>query len=666
MTDALRLKISLDALRHLGMNLYDSLPPVLSELVANAYDARARKVSIDLSDDQVVITDDGVGMTRDEVQDQYLLVGRDRRADTRASPNVERLCDWPERPKPMGRKGIGKLAMFSIASEVEIHTVQLGEKTAFRMHRDRIAECARSHRDYSPEAIDCVAGLDNGTRVVLKGLERKRAISPSRVRAAIARRFSVIDVDTETAEYQFVVEVDGTVIGPNDWDIFGRLQYIWVFGGEVSEKYRKRCGGNCKSLDRADVVRLPDGAEKPLVGWIGTVHRPRQLRSTTDGVTFNDNRIVVDCRGKVAVANFLHQFGEAGVYASYLAGYLRADFLDEGEDIATSDRERVREDDPRVQSLAVTVKEVIKAIEAQWSELRRLDEGGKLEQHPAVSKWIASLNADERDDARHLLGRIGASRFASEADRVQVLKFGILAFERLRVRHRLSLIRATSIGQLELVATMFSLESDLENALYAEIASQRLEVIRELEKIVDANEKEKIVQKHIYDNLWLLEPSWTKADQVNRRLEQSVAKEFREVQLTEEERSARLDIRYRKSGGVHIIVELKRPGVRTPVYRLLEQVHKYKAALRKSLEQVEGERQPRIQCVCLVGAMPELDGEQEGALLSANTKVLTYDQVIRDSQERFADFLSAEGRLNTVQSVLRELDAAVGDGAEQD
>ena len=37
----LTIKISLAALEHLGMNLYSTIPAVLSEIVANAWDADA-------------------------------------------------------------------------------------------------------------------------------------------------------------------------------------------------------------------------------------------------------------------------------------------------------------------------------------------------------------------------------------------------------------------------------------------------------------------------------------------------------------------------------------------------------------------------------------------------------------------------------------------------
>ena len=64
------MQISLNALEHLGMNLYSNVPAVLSEIVANAWDADATRVVVEVNqDDQSVeITDDGIGMFSDGSQ----------------------------------------------------------------------------------------------------------------------------------------------------------------------------------------------------------------------------------------------------------------------------------------------------------------------------------------------------------------------------------------------------------------------------------------------------------------------------------------------------------------------------------------------------------------------------------------------------------------------
>ena len=63
--------------------MYSTLPPVISELISNAYDADATEVKIYLNDkDQeksIIIEDNGHGMSFDEINDKFLLIGRNRR-----------------------------------------------------------------------------------------------------------------------------------------------------------------------------------------------------------------------------------------------------------------------------------------------------------------------------------------------------------------------------------------------------------------------------------------------------------------------------------------------------------------------------------------------------------------------------------------------------------
>ena len=94
-------------IKHLGLQMYSTLPPVIGELVSNAWDADAKRVDIviptTLLNDQseITVTDDGCGMSDRKVRDAYLIVGRDRRKE-------ERSDKTPDGRKLMGRKGIGK------------------------------------------------------------------------------------------------------------------------------------------------------------------------------------------------------------------------------------------------------------------------------------------------------------------------------------------------------------------------------------------------------------------------------------------------------------------------------------------------------------------------------------------------------------------------------
>src|SRR4051794_19130562 len=113
MAGSYKMTITLNVLEHLGINLYSSTPAVLSEAVANAWDANARHVDIEINaiEGRIVITDDGDGMTEEEINKKFLMVGYHRRESGGNEATTNRLGRHV-----MGRKGIGKLSLFAIAS----------------------------------------------------------------------------------------------------------------------------------------------------------------------------------------------------------------------------------------------------------------------------------------------------------------------------------------------------------------------------------------------------------------------------------------------------------------------------------------------------------------------------------------------------------------------
>ena len=241
----LKMRLSLDVLRHLGLNLYSNVPAVLSEVVANAWDADAERVRVELDKarDRIVIEDDGSGMTRDEVIDRFLLVGFQRRS--------QQPGPTPRGRSPMGRKGIGKLSLFSIANEVKVETVRNGQKTALRMHLDPMRKAIEDNRDeYEPEELPAPeADFEHGTRITLRELRKRQTISTAEgLRKRLARRFSIIG-----PSHGFEITVNGTRIGPEDRGYHDRLQYVWTYGDQTS--LISLCGNLDKHEERG--VALP-------------------------------------------------------------------------------------------------------------------------------------------------------------------------------------------------------------------------------------------------------------------------------------------------------------------------------------------------------------------------------------------------------------------------
>lgn len=151
MNEIYRMTVDLNVLDHLGINLYSNIAAVLTEAVANAWDADAERVDIEIDSDSkcIEITDDGVGMTVRDMNEKYLRVGYRRRDHDEPYGKVT------AKGRPvMGRKGLGKLSLFSIANSIEIQSAKDGERHGLIMSSQGIQESVREDKPYyEPEPI---------------------------------------------------------------------------------------------------------------------------------------------------------------------------------------------------------------------------------------------------------------------------------------------------------------------------------------------------------------------------------------------------------------------------------------------------------------------------------------------------------------------------------
>ena len=666
------MRMSLNVLNHLGLNLYSNVPAVLSEVVANAWDADATHVDIVIESGKITITDDGHGMSAADINKKYLNVGYERRKKEKVQT--------PAYNRPvMGRKGIGKLSLFSIANTVEVQTVRDGKKSGFVMSVAEIrAAIAQEGNTYFPESMgesDIV--LDKaGTQIVLTDLKKRVSQTTSTaLRKRLARRFSIIGT-----EYKFDVAIDGEPVAIADRDYFHKLQYLWYFGSE-SEKYvelsnrlkssqlehheKRAC--DIEVLSEDDAV---DGHYR-VTGWIGTVRESGNLNYKDAEDNLNEdnlnednlNKIVVMVRGKLAQEDILEDFLEGGLYTKYLIGEIHADFLDQddADDIATTSRQEIIKDDPRYRALQNWVRDELKHIQSQWTGLRRKQGEREAKKNPAIAEWLQCLKPDERRHAKVLFGKIGELPF-DESDKWELYQQCALAFESIRYKGKLSELDRITPENLDAVTQVFAALDDIEASLYYRIVQKRLRIIEALHENVADNAKEEVVQKHLYEHLWLLDPSWDRATETPL-MEKNVRKEFAEldkkVSLTDKEKRARYDIKYKMTSGKHVIIELKRANRRIDQWDLLQQVEKYGEALRK-LVRATGKNEP-VEIVCIVGEplTQWADAEQEErsrrTMAEQNVRVVLYDELIEDAYRSYQTFLDKNKEAGNVYNFIQTL-----------
>nr|VFK06741.1 MAG: hypothetical protein BECKLPF1236A_GA0070988_1000418 [Candidatus Kentron sp. LPFa]VFK23402.1 MAG: hypothetical protein BECKLPF1236C_GA0070990_1000522 [Candidatus Kentron sp. LPFa] len=238
----------------------------------------------------------------------------------------------------------------------------------------------------------------------------------------------------------------------------------------------------------------------------------------------------------------------------------------------------------------------------------------------------------------------------------------MIAFEGFRYKNNLDALEAVSIENIETVTEIFSNLDDIEATLYHQIISERIEVIRRLQKKIQDNALEKVIQQHVFDHLWLLDPSWERATG-SEIMEQKIKTEFGKIEagLTDEERDARLDIKYRTASGKHIIIELKRANRRVSVYDLAKQISKYRSATIKLLDAAGLGNQP-FEFVCIIGKdLTEQDGPDGPKIITdtlrpLNARVIRYEELLEHAYASYNEFLKENEKVGRITRLLQAID----------
>jgi hypothetical protein len=587
-------------------------------------------------------------MSLDQINERFLTVGYNKR-DTEGETS-------PAGRSLMGRKGIGKLALFSLAQIIEVHTCNGAEKHAFEMDTEQIKAAVQSKQTYYPNPIT-FQGPSKGTRLVLKTLKKRRTVAVSAIRRRIARRFSIIGWKDANGK-AFSVSINGTQVGSGDRVDLKAIEFLWSFG--PLNLTASDTPNLAKSFIISNVVG-PADERWTVTGWLGAASEPKKLRHDEAGSL---NGIVVFARGRLIQENILDKLGYSRLLGNYITGQVEADFLDVAgqDDIATSDRQRLIEDDPRYVELLDFLRKSLVSIQDQWTELRNAARGkDAMAEIPVLAEWVSQLPDRQQKGAERLLGLIRSVDVDDEEERRQLYRSGMLAFERLKLRDaEQALWKGPNLTASVLLPLLSDVEA-LEGSLYRDIVRGRLEVIKKFENLVDANEKEKVLHEHLFKNLWLLDPGWERANS-SERTEQTLKKDYKEfaTSLSDEESKGRIDIRYRTNGGEHILIELKRADRQLSVPELLEQGQKYVSALTKILNN-QGISQPHISVVFVVGN-PPVEVNTNGlayvtkALDALNARFVHYEELIRRAHGAYGEFMDQSKKLDKVDLILNRLD----------
>ena len=563
--DPYRMEFDVGPIKHLGLQMYSTLPPVIGELVANSWDANASRVEItipatpiDEQTSEIVISDDGIGMSDEEVRNKYLIIGRDRRDDEKSDKTPR-----PRKRKIMGRKGIGKLFAFGIAKEIVVESMKDDEVNHFRMNYDELLAKAADRVIEFPQ-LPSTGTVPKGTRITLKQITKfkNRSISIERIRRGLARRFAVIG-----AEQDFEVVINSSPISPEDRDLKRLLQkdmnsepYLWEYNN----------------------VEIERGTGWTVSGWIGALVRTRQ---DIDGI---DRGIVLMARGKLVQEPFVFNAVVGQQYAlSYLIGELHTEFVDETEDTIGTTRNSLVWDTEANIALKEWGQKEINKIARAWGKKRRKDKENQLQESELYRKF--------RERAEEI-GNKRALKLADQLVRQSIEKNPTADIQELEPLIQMCLdflefdafweiaqdLTEAEFQDSEKLLDLFREWQIVEAKEMARVTKGRITTIEKLQHLIENNALEvPTLHNFLKEFPWVIDPRWTLVDD-EVTYSQLLRDEYPEASDVLES-NRRIDFLCVREGTNLAVVEIKRPESKSSV-NALNQIEEYVNFMRDYIQ----------------------------------------------------------------------------------
>ncbi len=370
-------------IEHLGVKMYSTLPPALAEMIANSYDACAKNVSIKLYDEDVqnktiIIEDDGIGMSFNEVNEFFLRIGRNRREEGFKQTNCDRIAT--------GKKGLGKLALFGLGNRIVIETIQAYKGVKFTMDWDEILSCTETY--YSPNFELTESQKEHGTTIYLESLSRVSPYSLDALAISLSMLFNFSDQDFNL------------VISLNDSEsivIDSKLKYQNI-DPEFEWDYNEILNEFESSYEYKDQIQ----------GLIMTTEKP--LKPGMRGITLYSNGRMI---------NSPEFFGpsESSHFFSYATGWLNVDFVDNWEeDLISTNRQSIDWENEKTLQLREYLKTLIIFLERKWRESRREKRRRSIEikTHVDLKKWYEALPDDVQPKIENIVNAIDNSELSEQ------------------------------------------------------------------------------------------------------------------------------------------------------------------------------------------------------------------------------------------------------------
>lgn len=489
---------------------YSSTEKALKELVDNAWDADAENVHISLpapmTDAPIVISDDGSGMTRAELESHYLAIARDRRVH-----RGERTAGKQRLVK--GRKGIGKFAGLMAAAEMTLETRTRGTLSRFTL---RMADLAGVEDiEHLPIQIDTERSdpESHGTTITLRTLHGELAFpDAARMRQALIFEYG--------RSADFAVYVDGKLLGVDD--IVGTYTDQTVDVSGVGPVQLRFAIAEERSAHRqAGIVLRVDGKVVGKPSFFGLEERedfPQKLKSK-------------------------------------LYGEVQADGL---RDHVTAGWNSVIENSSLLSAVTEQVQPIL--IAAYRERYRREIQLAQARISRSIKDRLAAMPEHRREFADKAVRRALERFYGEEPTKLEQYVYVLLeAIEHVEYGAVLSHIHDASRKDVVAISAALDEFGMADMATLVTQAKARMQFLDELEALARAPEtREAEMHKAIERNLWILGATYTffRSNQtLKRTVEEALGRKYQGAKAAE-----RPDLLLNEDlNGSCLLIEFKRP-----------------------------------------------------------------------------------------------------------
>lgn len=669
MNETIPFTVANNSVTHLGRNLYSTTPPALAELVANSYDAYAKNVDIVLSEQNIIIADDGKGLNLSELKTKYAKIGK--RKDKELPP------DGMDERKPMGKKGIGKLAAFSLGEKYSVYTKVTGEKKwrKFSLNYNEMIDTSEDKYNVPVTTIsELPIGLkkyetfNHGFIVEISDLRRK-VISKTldNIKVQLSRRFYLINNKVE-----FNLNINGDSIKLDINKYYDKIQYLLYFGYD-EENIKKIFDSTTvqieKYIQKQEIIDFIE--ENSIKGWIGSVTKPKILKE--DGNDFTN--IIVYINGKIADEDILKSKGDSRIANQYIVGEIQADYFDNDVfDPITSSRQGLDDSLEDVDIFIRNIEVLRNYVIKRWDEIRNANAveslPDKIKNDPGYKQWLGSLNKDQIGINNQMLSLLSPKLDDDIDINNQAVETMVTS-----IANVINNVEITEIQKAlecvddydkynSLLSELMNNVAKVENIKHSDLILARLGALDKLEKLMnDHTASESIFEKHLADNPWILNPYWNiDRNKTEEEKELITQKYYKFINQNGENKRNFLDILIHVAEETYpVIVELKKntpTGHANVKYTTIyEQIKKYREAIIQNTPEFRNIDPIEIKAMFIIsedsgvagsGNKIELSKREIHMLEQDRITLVKYSELLKNARRMYREHLDVIRSTNSI------------------